>query len=37
LGKCQALVVSQGGRKKFRFKNKLMSLDGSTLASKLAV
>src|SRR2546425_857998 len=27
--KCQELVRSQGGRKKFRFKNKLMSLDGS--------
>lgn len=31
LGKCQALVASQGGRKKFRFKNKLMSLDGSII------
>src|SRR6266568_2753497 len=29
LGKCHELVNSQGGRKKFRFKNKLMSLDGS--------
>src|ERR1039458_4211789 len=29
LFKCQELVQSQGGRKKFRFKNKLMSLDGS--------
>jgi hypothetical protein len=24
-------VASQGGRKKFRFKNKLMSLDGSII------
>ena len=31
LGKCQELVSSQGGRKKFRFKNKLMSLDGSII------
>ncbi|MGI8746333.1 MAG: DUF4372 domain-containing protein [Bryobacteraceae bacterium] len=31
LCKCQQLVRSQGGRKKFRFKNKLMSLDGSIL------
>lgn len=32
LVKCQALVRSQGGRKKkFRFKNKLMSLDGSII------
>jgi len=31
LEKCQALVASQGGRKKFRFKNKLMSLDGSVI------
>ena len=31
LGKCQELVASQGGRKKFRFKNKLMSLDGSVI------
>jgi hypothetical protein len=29
--KCQDLVRSQGGRKKFRFKNKLMSLDGSII------
>lgn len=29
--KCQDLVCSQGGRKKFRFKNKLMSLDGSII------
>jgi hypothetical protein len=32
LGKCRELVASQGGRKKkFRFKNKLMSLDGSII------
>jgi hypothetical protein len=31
LCKCQELVASQGGRKKFRFKNKLMSLDGSII------
>ena len=31
LGKCQQLVAGQGGRKKFRFKNKLMSLDGSVI------
>ena len=31
LVKCQELVGSQGGRKKFRFKNKLMSLDGSII------
>jgi hypothetical protein len=30
-GKCQQLVAGQGGRKKFRFKNKLMSLDGSVI------
>src|SRR5437763_2914293 len=31
LAKCQELVSSQGGGKKFRFKNKLMSLDGSII------
>jgi hypothetical protein len=31
LFKCQELVARQGGRKKFRFKNKLMSLDGSII------
>ena len=31
LCKCQELVNGQGGRKKFRFKNKLMSLDGSVI------
>lgn len=31
LEKCQQVVARQGGRKKFRFKNKLMSLDGSII------
>jgi hypothetical protein len=31
LGKCQQLVAGPGGRRKFRFKNKLMSLDGSVI------
>lgn len=31
LGKCQELVQNRGGRKRFRFKNKLMSLDGSII------
>ena len=31
LFKCQELVESQGGRKKFSFKNKLLSLDGSII------
>jgi hypothetical protein len=31
LFKCQELVASQSGRKKFRFKNKLMSPDGSII------
>jgi hypothetical protein len=31
LVKCQELVSRQGVRKKFRFKNKLMSLDGSII------
>lgn len=31
LVKCKELVSSLGGRKKFRFKNKLMSLDGSII------
>ena len=31
LEKCRQLVGRQGGRKKFRFKNKLMSLDGSII------
>src|ERR1700738_4508546 len=31
LCKCQELVQNQSGRKKFRFKNKLMSLDGSII------
>jgi hypothetical protein len=31
LEKCQAAASAPGGRKKFRFKNKLMSLDGSII------
>jgi hypothetical protein len=31
LEKCEAEVAARGGRKKFRFKNKLMSLDGSII------
>lgn len=31
LEKCQAEVSARGGRKKFRFKNKLVSLDGSII------
>jgi hypothetical protein len=31
LSRCQELVLNQGGRKKFRFKNRLMSLDGSII------
>jgi hypothetical protein len=31
LEKCQAEVRARGGRKKFRFKNQLMSLDGSII------
>jgi len=31
LGKCQATVVAAGWKKKFRFKNKLASLDSSTI------
>ena len=31
LFKCRELVASQGARKNFRFKNKLMSLDGSII------
>ena len=31
LGKCQTAVTKRGGRRKFRFKNKLMSLDASTV------
>ena len=33
LSKCQELVRSQGGRKKFRFKNKLLSLDSTTIST----
>jgi hypothetical protein len=31
LGKCQAVVGKPGSKKRFRFKNKLMSLDPSTV------
>jgi hypothetical protein len=31
LEKCRAEAAARGGRKKFRFKNKLMSLDGSII------
>ena len=31
LAKCQAEVAARGGRRKFRFKNKLVSLDGSII------
>ena len=31
LKKCQAEVAAKGGRRKFRFKNKLVSLDGSII------
>ena len=31
LSECQQLAARQGGRKKFRFKNKLRSLDGSII------
>jgi hypothetical protein len=31
LEKCRQWVAGQGGRRKFRFKNKLMSLDGSVI------
>ena len=31
LEKCQAEVATRGGRRKFRFKNKLVSLDGSII------
>jgi len=31
LGKCRAEVAAKGGSKKFRFKNKLVSLDGSII------
>jgi len=30
-GKCQSVVAKLGGKKKFRFKNKLASLDASTI------
>jgi len=31
LGKCQSVVIESGYKKKFRFKNKLTSLDSSTI------
>lgn len=31
LAKCQALVAGQGGRKKLRFQNRLLSLDGTVI------
>jgi hypothetical protein len=31
LGRCQALVAAQGGAKKFRFRNRLLSLDASVI------
>src|SRR3989442_2439954 len=31
LGKCQSVVAASGGKKKVRFKNKLVSLDSSTI------
>jgi hypothetical protein len=31
LGKCQAWVAGQGGKKKFRFKNRLLSLDATVI------
>ena len=37
LEKCQAEVAARGGRRKFRFKNKLMSLDGSIIDLSISV
>lgn len=37
LARCQELVASQDGRKKFRFKNKLMSLDGSIIDLRVSM
>jgi hypothetical protein len=37
LAQCQELVRRPGGRKKFRFKNKLMSLDGSIIDLSLSM
>ena len=31
LGRCQSLVASQGGSKRFRFRNRLLSLDASVI------
>ena len=37
LGKCQAVVAGRGSRKKFRFKNKLVSLDSSVVDLSLSL
>jgi hypothetical protein len=37
LGKCHAVVAGQGARKKFRFKNKLVSLDSSVVDLSLSL
>jgi len=37
LGKCASLVQERGGRKKFRFKNKLLSLDATVIDVALSV
>jgi len=37
LSKCEIAVAGRGGRKKFRFKNKLVSLDASTIDLSLSV
>jgi hypothetical protein len=31
LGRCESLVAAQGGRKRFRFRNRLLSLDASVI------
>lgn len=37
LDKCRSLVARQGGGKKFRFQNKLLSLDGSVIDLSVSV
>ena len=37
LAKCQLAVAGRGGRKKFRFKNKLISLDASVIDLSLSL
>ena len=37
LAKCQLAVAGRGGRKKFRFKNKLLSLDASVIDLSLSL